>query len=349
VRPHSTLGLVACLFSCAVGLAAAAVAREAEPEPWGAIELLEASIAPGGKQRLSFVPYRSFEAGFIDTAVWVVRGAKPGPTLCITAAVHGDEINGAEIARRVFAAVQPAELAGTLIVMPAVNAYGFRTGNRYMPDRRDLNRSFPGKREGSVSSLVAHAVFSRVIQRCDALIDLHTGSFQRTNLPQIRVDLSNERALELARHFGVGVVLGGEGPSGSLRREATDAGIPAIIYEAGEPLRFQREEIEHGAEGVHNAMAFLGLEGRSAEAPRSRVFRRTKWVRVPVGGGGIFFNDVALGARVAEGERLGTVTRPDDFREVEIRAPRAGEVIGMAVPQIVLSGYALFHLGYDAE
>jgi predicted deacylase len=346
VRPPCLLAL---LLSCALGLAAPASARDPEPQAWGPIDLLDSSIAPGAKQRLSFLPYRSFEAGFIDTAVWVVRGAEPGPTLCLTAAVHGDEINGAEIARRVFAAAHPAELSGTLLVMPAVNAYGFRTGNRYMPDRRDLNRSFPGSRDGSVSSLVAYAVFSRVISRCDALIDLHTGSFQRTNLPQIRVDLSNERALAIARHFGVGVVLGGEGPSGSLRREAMDAGIPAIIYEAGEPLRFQREEIERGARGVHNAMAFLGMESRDVEAQEARVFRRTKWVRVPVGDGGIFFSDAALGARVAEGDLLGTVTRPDDFREVEIRAPRAGEVIGMAVPQIVLSGYALFHLGYDAE
>lgn len=345
----TTLRLLASALACVLDLAAPVPAPAAEPPAWGPLELLGTSVAPGTRERLSFVPYRSFEAGFIDTPVWVVRGASRGPTLCLVAGIHGDEINGAEIARRVYADVQPQALAGTLVVMPAVNSYGFRTGNRYMPDRRDLNRSFPGSRDGSVASLVAHAVFEKVIRGCDALVDLHTGSFSRTNSPQIRADLASESALELARQFGVGVVLGGKGPHGSLRREAMEAGIPAIIYEAGEPLRFEREEIERGAQGIRNVMGFLGMQPGGVEHPRARVFRRTTWVRVPVGDGGIFFPEVELGGRVAEGDLLGTVTSPDDFREVEIRAPRSGEVIGMAVPQLVLSGYALFHLGYDVE
>jgi hypothetical protein len=331
----------ACTLALARGGAAA--------EDWGPITVRERSIAPGTKEKLTFVPFRSFEGNYLDSAFWVARGRHAGPTLCAVAGIHGDELNGPEIARRVFAAADPAELSGTLIVLPAVNAFGFRTGNRYMADRRDLNRSFPGDREGSVASIVAYGAFEVIRTHCNALVDFHTGSFQRANLPQIRVDLTNERALELARHFGVGIVLGGAGPRGSLRREAMEAGIPALIYEAGEPLRFQVEEIERGVEGVRNLMAFLGLVARASEPPLARVYPRSSWVRVPVGKGGVFFPTLPLGARVAKGDVLGTVTRPDTDEVHEIQAPRDGELIGMAVPQIVLSGYGVFHLGYGDE
>jgi hypothetical protein len=317
---------------------------------WGPITIRDRSIAPGTKEKYTFVPFPTFEGRFLDTAIWVARGRSAGPTLCVVAGIHGDEMNGPEIARRVFAATDPTTLSGTLIVLPAVNAFGFRTGNRYTVDRRDLNRSFPGTPEGSAASIIGHAVFDVLRSNCAALIDLHTGSFHRTNLPQIRVDLANARALDLARHFGVGVVLGGAGPRHSLRREAMEAGIPAIIYEAGEPLRFQLDEIARGAEGVHNVMAFLGLTAREGTTPPlSRVYRKSSWVRVPIGEGGVFFPTLALGASVKTGDVLGTVTRADTDEVNEIRSPRDGELIGMAVPQIVLSGYGVFHLGYDAE
>jgi hypothetical protein len=340
------LAALALTTACATALAS----DETAATEWGPITVREHSIAPGTKEKHHFVPVRSFEAGYLDTAVLVARGAAAGPTLCVVAGIHGDELNGLEIARSVFAAVYPTQLAGTLIVLPAVNAHGIRTGNRYMVDRRDLNRSFPGTRKGSVASIVAAAAFEVIRTHCQALIDLHTGSNSRTNLPQIRVDLTHARALDLARHFGVGIVLGGAGPRGSLRREAMEAGIPAIIYEAGEPLRFQMEEIERGVAGVRNVMAFLGLVAREGgDPPLSRVYARSSWVRVPLGQGGIFFPSLALGARVAEGDVLGTVTSPDTDEVHEIRAPRAGELIGMAVPSVVLSGYGVFHLGYGAH
>ena len=320
------------------------------PEDWGPLPILAIEVAPGSKERTSFLPYRSFEGGFLDTPVWAARGVRPGPTLCVVAGIHGDEINGPEIARRLFASLEPRDLSGTLLAVPAANAHGFRTGNRYMPDRRDLNRSFPGSREGSVASLVAHAIFTNVVERCGYLIDLHTGSFFRTNLPQIRVDLEEPVALDMARHFGVGIVLGGAGPRKSLRREAMEAGIPAVIYEAGEPQRFSLEEIERGVEGVHNVLEFLGmLEQEEKEPPLTRVYARSSWVRVPVGRGGIFLPDVPLGRRVKQGDLLGTVTSPDDNQAYPIVAPFDGEVIGMAVPSIVLSGYGIFHIGREAS
>jgi predicted deacylase len=320
----------------------------ATPSPggWGPLSILGRSVQPGERQKLTFMPMPSFAKSFVDTLVVVVRGSKPGPTLCVTAGIHGDELNGVEIARRVFTDTDPQELAGTLILLPIVNAAGFRSGSRYLPDRRDLNRFFPGSAQGSTAARIAHGVFERVIRRCDALVDLHTGSFYRTNLPQIRTDLEDPRAFALARSFGIGVVLHGRGPKGSLRRAALDAGVPAIIYEAGEPSRFQEMEIARGVEGVGNVMSHLGMRDREPSA-ESRVYRRTRWVRVPAGGGGIFLPARQLGDRVEQGEVLGSVTDPISDQRVDVVAPQAGRIIGMAVPQVVLPGAAVFHLGSD--
>jgi predicted deacylase len=317
-----------------------------EPE-WGPFEIVGARVAPGERRELSFATDPSFVGAFLDTLLVVARGARPGPTLCLTGAVHGDEVNGFEIANRTYAETKPEALAGTLVAVPAVNAYGFRTGSRYMPDRRDLNRAFPGSKRGSVASRLAGLVFEHVIRRCDALIDLHTGSFQRTNQPQIRTDLEEPRALALARSFAPEVVLHGRGPEGSLRRAALDAGIPAVIYEAGEPLRLEQAEIQRGVDGVANVMADLGMIAARPPRQRPAVFRSTRWVRAERVGG-VFLSPRRPGEQVRSGDLLGTVADPITHEREEIRAPADGQIIGMAVPQVVLVGYGLFHLGSDA-
>jgi hypothetical protein len=335
------------LLSCLLAFATLALPLVAAAD-WGALEILGRDIVPGRKRKFGFETVRTFEGAFLDTAVFAARGTQPGPTLCVTATIHGDELNGFEVGSRVFAEVDAAQLSGTLLVAPAVNMAGFRSGNRYMPDRHDLNRAFPGDRRGSNTSQIAHAVFSIVTAYCDALIDLHTGSFERANLPQIRVDLAQPKALELARSFGVGVVVGGAGPEGSLRREASKAGIPAIIYEAGLPLRFEPAEIARGVEGVRNSMMHLGMLQRAGPAPAApRVVKNSFWVRAPAGAGGIFYPARQLGDTVAAGELLGRIRDPWSDALHEVRAPRAGYLIGMTVPQVVLSGYAVVHIGAE--
>lgn len=312
---------------------------------WGALEFLGQTIPPGQAQKMPFSPIKTFAGSFVDTMVCVVRGTKPGPTLCVIGGIHGDELNGVEIANRVFSGTPPEKLSGTLIVVPMVNAAGIRSGLRYLPDRRDLNRCFPGSPTGSTGSRIANILFERVIRGSDALVDLHTGSGNRTNLPQIRTDIENPRALDLAESFGVGIVLHGTGPKGSLRRAALDIGIPAIIYEAGEPLRFQEEEIAAGAKGVRNVMASLGMVQREEKVkPRAQLYRKTRWVRAAKQGG-IFLTSRALGESVSKGDVLGTITDPITGEREEVLAPADGRLIGMAVPQIVLPGYGLFHLG----
>ena len=315
----------------------------------GSFEIIGRTVKPGRKERASFISEPSFLKESLDVSVMVARGVKPGPTLCLTAAVHGDEINGVEIARRVFDETDAMELAGTLVAIPIVNVWGFRSGNRYLADRRDLNRFFPGLRQGSLASRIAWVIFEHAIRRCDGLIDLHTGSNERTNVPQIRVDLGNERATELAMHFGIGVVIDGAGPRGSLRRAAVEADVPAIIYEAGGPNRFERREIARGVEGVRNVLEhFKMVKGAPATTKPEAVFRSSSWVRAVQGG--IFLSDREPGEALEKGAILGTVTDPTTSARVEITAPFSGMLLGMAHPQVVLPGFGLFHIGrHDAS
>ena len=321
----------------------------ANGEEWGAVELVRQTIQPGEKLKYSFIQERSFEGSYLNIPVFAARGLTAGPTLCVTAGIHGDEMNGVESARRAFLQADPATMAGMLVVLPTLNADGFRNGDRYLPDRRDLNRYFPGNRQGSVASIMAYAIFEQVIKRCDALVDLHTASFHRSNLPQIRVDDSNPKALELARNFGVGIIVGGAGPEGSLRREAMDAGVLTIIYEAGEPLRFEEEPITQGVTGIVNVMQYLGmLQGTHELVPESMIFKKSTWVRVPMRQGGFFFPSCKAGDSVNEGDLLGEVVDPLTDERHPIIATKTGQVIGMSVPQITLSGYGVVHIGIPA-
>ena len=338
-------GLLVALL-CGPGLSGAAAPAEAS---WGQIQILREQLAPGEKKKFSFIGERSFEGAFIDIPVFVAHGARPGPRLCVTAAIHGDEVNSVEIARRVFAGIEPADLAGTLVVLPAVNSLGFRTSNRYLIDRRDLNRAFPGNRNGSVASIIANAVFANVISTCTQLIDLHTGSNFRTNLPQIRVDTSDVAAMDLAIHFGVGIIVDGKGPNGSLRREAMDIGVPAIIYEAGPPNVFVEPEIELGTVGVYNLMGHLGMTESAGQAAPPKLLKNSSWLRVPTGQGGIYLPVVKLGDRVEEGQLVATVVDPGTDVTNRILARNSGLIVGMALPQVVLSGYGLFNIGEVTE
>jgi hypothetical protein len=342
---HSSANLTLVLLIVAIGVTPAATASTVDQ--WDSLQLLGREIAAGTSSKFSFIPDRSYEASYLNMPVFVARGAAPGPVLCLAAGVHGDELNGVEVARRAFAQINPQKLHGTLIALPAINAEGVRTGNRYLSDRRDLNRAFPGRTGGSVAALIAHAIFTDVLSHCDALVDLHTASNRRANLPQIRADLSDPEIRELAIHFGLGIVVGGSGPDGSLRREAAKAGIPAIIYEAGEPFRFQEDEIARGVRGVKNIMAHLDMiERADREIPDARVYERSRWVRTAVGNSGFFFPTAKLGDIVRTGDSLGKIVDPLTDAVFEVISPISGEIIGMAVPQPVLSGYALFNLAW---
>jgi predicted deacylase len=338
------------LVQLGAALCLVTIASTAAAETWGSLQLLSRNVPAGTSTRFSFIRDRTFESSYLNMPVFVARGATRGPTLCLAAGVHGDELNGVEVARRAFANIDAESLRGTVIALPAINAEGVRTGNRYLSDRRDLNRAFPGSAGGSVARLIAHAVSTEVLVHCDSLVDLHTASNDRTNQPQIRADISDPAIRDLAIHFGIGIVIAGKGPEGSLRREAAKAGIPSIIYEAGAPHRFQEEEIARGVTGIQNVMAWLGMVDRpEAEIPESRIYERSRWVRVTRGQGGFFFPDAGLGEKVKKGEVLGEIVDPLTDESHPVTSNVDGEIIGMAFSRPVLSGYALYHVAWHTD
>lgn len=310
--------------------------------------ILGRDIGRGERRTLQWSAGQTFVGTSLQTPVVVIRGTLPGPTLCLTAGTHGDELNGIEVVRRVLARTEPNELAGTLIGVPIVNLAGFSRGSRYLPDRRDLNRFFPGRPSGSSASRIAHSFFNEVIRHCDALVDFHTGSFERTNLPQVRGDLRLPSVLEMTRGFGATSVLHSPGSRGMLRRAATDAGIPAVTVELGAPIRLQPEEIEHGVHAMETLLYKLGIARRARlwREPQP-VFYDAKWVRVTTGG--FFFSSVNLGDSIRAGQRLGRVVDPFSEFSTEVISPVRGRVLGMALNQVVMPGFAAFNLGVETS
>ncbi len=310
--------------------------------------LLDAEVPPGTSTRLAWTPKMSFMGIAAPTAVLVINGVKDGPTLCLTGAVHGDELNGIEIIRHVVYNIDPRELSGAVIGVPIVNLQGFRRSSRYLPDRRDLNRYFPGNPDGSSASRIAHSFFEEVVSHCDMLVDIHTGSFHRTNLPQVRADLAYPNVKELAKGMGAIVVVQSKGHPGSLRRAAVEAGITAITLEAGQPHELQKSAVNHGTKSLENLMDSLGMLKRRSfwEIKAEPIYYSSRWVRATQGG--ILFSNVELGDRVKEGDLLGTVTDPITNMRANITAPADGRVIGMALNQVMYPGFAAYHIGLQA-
>lgn len=309
--------------------------------------LLGTEVPPRTSTRLAWAPTQSFEGIYIATPVLVVNGVEPGPTLCLTAALHGDELNGIETVRRVLYNLDPSKLKGAVIGVPIVNLQGFHASSRYLSDRRDLNRFFPGDPNGSSASRLAYSFFKEVVAHCSALVDLHTGSFYRTNLPQLRGDLSNPRVMDLTKGFGSTVVVHSEGTSGTLRRSAVEAGIPAVTLEAGGPSVLDEESVSHSVKGVRTLLNHLGMTTRfSLWGDPEPVYYNSVWQRAPVGG--IVFSRVTLGQTVKKGDLLGTVTNPITNVRTRIVSSYDGRIIGMALNQVVQPGFATHHIGIAA-
>jgi predicted deacylase len=313
---------------------------------------------PAGARRLVDLPVsRLSNHTPITLPVHVMHGDRPGPVMFLTAAVHGDELNGVEIIRRVLRTLQPGNLAGTLLSVPVVNAYGFIGRSRYLPDRRDLNRSFPGSPNGSLAARLAHLLLSEVVKRSQFGIDLHTAAIHRVNLPQIRCSFERSRARKLAQAFATQVVLDSPERPGSLRKAAQDAGVEVLVYEGGEGLRFDEFAIKAGVDGVAGVMLEIGMlelpESYVPPAPdgeqrRQPVFANaSKWVRAPEGG--VLRTWKRIGDAVGEGEVIGQIANPYEEGDVEVRSPRRGIIIGRTTLPIVNMGDALFHIAWPEE
>jgi uncharacterized protein len=303
-------------------------------------------VSAGTRVKIEFPLADLYTYGPLAMPVEVVRGRLAGPTVFVSAAIHGDEINGIEIIHRLLRQHSTLrQLRGTLICIPIVNVFGFINQTRYLPDGRDLNRSFPGSERGSLTSRVAHLFLREIAAKCDYGIDLHTAAAHRDNLPHIRANLDDKETLRLARSFQVPVLLNSNTRDGSLRQAAGELGVKVVLFEGGQRLRFNEDVIRIGLQGVMSSLRTLGMlpaRARRDASVRPLIARHTRWVRAARSG--IHCIDVKLGQRVKRGDRLGVISDPFGALEEEVRCEHDGIIIGQTCLPLVNEGDALFHL-----
>lgn len=301
-------------------------------------------IQPGQRTTIDLPIARLYTHTEMNLPVHVVHGKKEGPVLFVSAAIHGDEINGVEIVRRLLKLKLLKNLKGTLIAIPIVNVFGFINRTRYLPDKRDLNRSFPGSYSGSLASHLARLFMDEIVAKCTHGIDIHSGSSHRTNLPQIRATLDDPEVERLANAFGAPVIVNARLRDNSLREAVIDKGIPMLLFEGGESLRFNEHPIAVGLKGIVSVMRELGMLPAKVrkKAHHPVIVKATSWVRANKSG--IIHSAVPLGSIVKKNQVMAFIIDPIGDNEEKVAAPFEGIVIGCLNLPLVHKGDAIFHL-----
>lgn len=310
-----------------------------------AFEIGGQSVAAGSRKTIDLPVSVLSDHTPVAMSTHVVHGKVDGPTVFVSAGIHGDEVIGVEIVRRLLRTNQLRALRGTLIAIPIVNAFGFINHSRYLPDRRDLNRCFPGSAGGSLASRLAHLFMQEIVARSDLGIDLHSAAIHRTNLPQVRISEDNPRIAKLAEVFGAPVILQSSLREGSLRDAAKSVGKDVLLYEAGEGLRFDEMAVRAGVAGVLRILRHLDMiPAKGVAKPKAppQYCTSSKWIRAPAGG--LLRAFKADGSIVSQGDVLASVADPFGEQEQDLIAPFSGIIIGRAVMPIVNEGDAIYHL-----
>lgn len=311
-----------------------------DPAVWGNVH-----IEPGEGREVNITLSKSYSGVNTRIPIFVWRGKEDGPSMFVSAAVHGDEINGTGAIRQIIMENSFMIERGTLILAPVVNILGFERHSRYLPDRRDLNRCFPGTREGSLSSRMARVIFDEIVMRSDYGIDLHTAALRRTNFPNVRADMKNEKLNAFAKAFGAELLVQGTGPKGSLRRSATKAGCPTLILEAGEVWKVEPSYMAYTIRGVSNCLKHVGMMSGEIEKPKYQIVTdASKWVRAQQGGFLKFH--VGPGDMVEKGDPIATNTNLTGCKQNLILAPRSGVILGMTTLPSVSPGDPVCHLAF---
>ncbi len=308
------------------------------------IEIAKEIIPPGRSLRLDLPVSRLPTQTLLSLPITIVNGVTPGPRLWLSAALHGDELNGVEIIRQVLAKIKPKQLRGTLLAVPIVNVFGFIEQSRYLPDRRDLNRCFPGSENGSLASRLANLFMREIVSHSTHGIDLHTAAINRVNLPQIRGNLKDPETYRCAKAFGTKIIMHANTRDGSLRQAATKKGIPVLLYEAGEALRFNSQAIAIGVQGILRVMNCLDMYDlpETVTEFESIEVTQSKWIRASRGG--IFHLGVNLGEKVTKKQELGFITDAIGEYRVAVRASVQGIVLSYSLNPLVNQGDAIVHL-----
>jgi predicted deacylase len=305
-------------------------------------------IRPGERRRIQINLASLYDYTQLSIPVEVIRGKEDGPKLFISAAIHGDEINGIEIIKRVLRKKDMKSIRGTVILIPIVNVFGFNTKSRYLPDRRDLNRCFPGNDKGSLGSRIAKIFMREIVSKCTHGIDLHTGAIHRSNLPQVRASLDDSETKKLAHSFGVPVVIDSKLRDGSLREAARKKNIKTLLFEGGEALRFDESVIKSGVYGCMSVMREIGMlpahsasSGKTA-AKKAFIANRSQWLRANHSGS--FHMHKSLGQIVRKGERIATISNPFGDDKHILYAETSGIIVGLSSLPLVNKGDAMVHV-----
>jgi hypothetical protein len=308
------------------------------------LEIGGVTTQPGESKTIELQVGRLYDYTALTLPLHVIRGKEDGPTLFVSGAVHGDELVGVAIVKRIVQSKRLKKLRGTLIALPIVNVYGFNTLSRYLPDRRDLNRSFPGSKKGSLASRIAALFMNEIVKKSQYGIDFHSGALHRSNLPQIRTQLDDPKNKELAEAFGVPVILDSKLRDGSLREAAADLGVKMLLFEGGEALRLDDRMVRLGARGAMTVMEKIGMlpPMKRKETPPSYVARSSYWVRAPQAG--MIRYEKGLGSKVKAGATLGTISDAFGENEGKVTAPVEGIIIGQLHLPLVNQGDALYHI-----
>ena len=313
------------------------------PEPKPALVCGGQETAPGRRSRYEVPVSRLPTGSKLSMPVVVINGKHPGPTVWLSGAIHGDELNGVEVVRRVLPRIDQRTLRGAIIAVPVVNVFGFVEQSRYLPDGRDLNRSFPGSPRGSMASQLAALFMKEVVMQCDLGIDLHTAAAHRVNVPQIRAYLDDDETTELARAFGAPFVIDARLRDGSVRAAAMKKGIKVLLYEAGQIHRFDEDAVETGVNGVLRVLEAMGMGTWDTPVVDKPIeIRTTRWVRARRSG--LMQLDVELSDKVTKGDVIGSISDALGNRSARITASSSGHVIALNQNPLVSQGDALVHL-----
>jgi predicted deacylase len=307
------------------------------------------TIEPGTNTTVLLPAANLYTQTPMSIPIHIFHGKITGPKLFVTSALHGDELNSIEILRRLHTQKWLKNIKGTLITIPVVNVYGFIIQSRYLPDRRDLNRSFPGHKSGSLAARVAHVLTKEIIAQCEYGIDLHTGALGRTNLPQLRVNLETPGAKKLAQAFGVPVIIDAKIRDGSLRQAASELGIPVLVYEGGEALRFNELCIRMGVRGISKVMDYLKMislpKAQTQNQFKPVITKTSRWVRASISGFVQPVKDITGAFSVKSGELLAYIHDPFLIKPSQpVVAPFDGIVIGITNLPIVNEGDAIYNI-----
>jgi len=304
------------------------------------------TILKGERKRVNLEMSSLFDYTKINIPVEVIRGKEDGPTLFISAAIHGDEINGTEVIKKILQSPLLKKVKGTLILIPVVNIFGFNNKSRYLPDRRDLNRCFPGNSTGSLGSRIANIFMKEIVNKCTHGIDLHTGAIHRTNLPQIRAYLDDRETRKIAESFGTSVIVNSKLRDGSLREAARKKKVSLLLFEGGEALRFENNIIKSGVKGCMAVMREIGILPNTLKkakvAPQAFVAQSSYWARASHSGS--FRTLKKVGDHVKEDEALAVISDTFGERTFEICSKEEGIIIGMSKIPLVSKGDAMIHI-----